>query len=142
MTRDEFIDGYMANSPICRDMPARRTPQGFEFGDLDLHDGFIALPCQCDYEGCHGWGMVPASFATVLLHCHTHLPDGIGPLMLNVRCNRCRATWTVRYADDLFDKLTHHKAPCRCPGCDTIDIFKLIVESYEQAAQQDAARPN
>lgn len=137
MTRDEFISAYMAGSPMCRD--ADRTAQGFEVKGMTSGGRWLALPCECDYDECHGWAMMPAELTAVLLHCDGHLPDGLGPLVFNARCAGCGATWAMTYNRDLIGKLIHRAPPCRCPDCDTADIFALIVDSYEQAARKDAA---
>jgi hypothetical protein len=76
LTRDEFIDWYMANSRI----PASyRTGDGFRFTPPDLVDrygepivlGRVALPCYCGDEKCRGWAMVPLHPDLIELHQRT-----------------------------------------------------------------------
>jgi hypothetical protein len=52
VTRDEFIDGYMARSGLPA---AYRTEDGFS-----LPSGWArrAEPCACGEEMCEGWRMV------------------------------------------------------------------------------------
>ncbi len=52
MTRDEFIDGYMARSKL---KPSYRTEDGFRITDCPRR---YALPCACGEEICDGWAMV------------------------------------------------------------------------------------
>jgi len=51
MTRDEFIDGYMARSGID---PEFRTEDGF----VVVGSRRVAVPCACGDEACSGWAMV------------------------------------------------------------------------------------
>lgn len=48
MTRDEFIDRY-----IAEEREAIRTPTGFLAGDRL----FTATPCHCGEDLCDGWQM-------------------------------------------------------------------------------------
>lgn len=55
MTRDEFIDGYMARSGL----PAEwRTPEGFKIPDQERANTRVALPCYCGEDVCEGWAMI------------------------------------------------------------------------------------
>jgi hypothetical protein len=57
LTRDQFIDAYMARSNID---PALRTKDGFRRGKRRCR----ALPCACGDEICQGWAMIgPYSIA-------------------------------------------------------------------------------
>lgn len=51
MTRDEFIDGYMARSKLSPDL---RTSVGYTFKNFV----YEALPCACGDSSCDGWAMV------------------------------------------------------------------------------------
>lgn len=62
MTRDEFIDGYMARSDID---PKLRLPDGF---DVPGYIPRIALPCSCGDETCAGWAMIANDPETVAAH--------------------------------------------------------------------------
>lgn len=53
-TKEQFIRGYCGRA-------------GVSWDQLSKH--FHAVPCDCDYEGCEGWAMVPLSFET-----HNGLP--------------------------------------------------------------------
>jgi hypothetical protein len=52
MTRDEFIDAYMANRKLPREW---RTGAGYT-----EPDGWkrVAMECHCDSESCNGWAMI------------------------------------------------------------------------------------
>lgn len=52
MTKDEFIDKYMADSKL---KPEYRTRDGFTIPDDEPR---IALPCDCGDELCLGWQMI------------------------------------------------------------------------------------
>jgi hypothetical protein len=52
MTREQFIEGYVARSGIAE----HRTADGYSMCGRET----FALPCQCDEEGCEGWAMVRA----------------------------------------------------------------------------------
>lgn len=56
MTRDEFIDGYMARSGLSM---SHRLPDGFEV------EGWrqVAVPCDCGEDICEGWAMLPPDLA-------------------------------------------------------------------------------
>lgn len=62
MTRDEFIDDYMARSGIDPDL---RLPDGF---DVPNYIPRIALPCACGDEACVGWAMIANDPETVSTH--------------------------------------------------------------------------
>lgn len=52
MTKEEFIDYYTKNANLQR----YRTEDGYSVpGRIPR----IALPCNCEYEGCMGWVMIP-----------------------------------------------------------------------------------
>lgn len=51
MTREEFIDAYIANSKIGDKI--QRIEGGFHFAG----HVFRALPCDCGYERCNGFWM-------------------------------------------------------------------------------------
>ena len=68
MTRDEFIDGYMARSGIG---PERRTPTGFR---LDGRPDRIAMPCECAAEQCGGWSMVSNDPDSIETHLDLYDP--------------------------------------------------------------------
>ena len=52
MTRDKFIDRYMARSGLS---PSLRTPEGFK---VKGRVGYVALTCCCGEEMCEGWAMI------------------------------------------------------------------------------------
>jgi DNA-directed RNA polymerase subunit RPC12/RpoP len=127
ITRNEFIDAYMARSRLGRGAE-RRTPFGF----TNLESGtWIALPCDCDYEGCQGWAMMPNALSTVAVHCDVHLPPGHEALVFQMRCARCAATWALPCDRTLMDKIVDHEIVC--PGCGSGDFINhLMVESYSE----------
>jgi hypothetical protein len=56
MTRDDFIDGYIARSQAAGSLQcATRTEDGYDSG---VGFVYVALPCICGEEGCDGWAMV------------------------------------------------------------------------------------
>lgn len=57
MTRDEFIDAYIARSGIPREA---RTPDGFVVSNTAARR---ALPCDCGEPQREGWAMVSADLA-------------------------------------------------------------------------------
>lgn len=65
MTREEFIDRYMARSGID---PSLRVRGGFRMGSGEL----LALPCCCGIEGCEGWAML--SEANIADHMRLYGP--------------------------------------------------------------------
>lgn len=68
MTKDEFIDGYMARSKLD---PALRTAEGFNSGHA-AYPGRIAIPCSCDYGGCQGWVMIRDDPESLAEHARLH----------------------------------------------------------------------
>lgn len=68
MTRDEFIDGYLARS----DFTQYRTPDGYA---IDGHGGAVALPCECGEEGCDGWAMISNNPWSIRSHLFFYGPD-------------------------------------------------------------------
>ena len=66
MTRDEFIDGYLARSGLGEE--ATRLPTGYAIGDLVTY----ALPCACGDDVCGGWAMVSAE--SVGVHFELYAP--------------------------------------------------------------------
>lgn len=54
MTREEFVDGYMARSGV-KDWQLEGEIVHFAGAER------YVLPCRCDDEMCEGWAMVPPS---------------------------------------------------------------------------------
>ncbi len=55
MTRAEFIAAWI-NRSEGDDLHATATGVSLEPGGQDVK---VALPCECDYDGCEGWAMIP-----------------------------------------------------------------------------------
>jgi hypothetical protein len=124
MTRDEFIDCYMARSGFGD--RAERMPLGFRRSDIG---DWIALPCDCGYEGCSGWAMMPNTLSVVVIHCDLHLPPGYEALVFQMRCTACSGTWSLPCDRKLMNPLVQHEIVC--PHCGNGDFLNhLYVESY------------
>lgn len=62
MTRDEFIDVYMAKRELPREW---RTETGYT-----EQDGWkrIAMPCHCGEPSCRGWAMIDDNERSIKNH--------------------------------------------------------------------------
>lgn len=69
MTRDEYIDDYLAR--LARPN-AQRTPNGYRAGDVSG----IALRCSCGGARCVGWGMVRDDPLAIEMHARLYGPLG------------------------------------------------------------------
>lgn len=67
MTKDEFIDGYLARSGFEQ----YRTPDGYKVSDY----GVVALPCTCGEDGCEGWAMITDRSWSIRSHLYFYGPD-------------------------------------------------------------------
>lgn len=70
MTRNEFIKAFAKKNGL----PDEAT-RFASIGVLKISDGstYIALPCGCGEEGCHGWAMVGVE--SVPTHLELHSPE-------------------------------------------------------------------
>ena len=53
ITKDEFIEGYVARSN-AKGMNLKRTPDGYSLAGLER----LAMPCRCGDDACEGWQMM------------------------------------------------------------------------------------
>jgi hypothetical protein len=73
LSRDEFIEGYMARSAAAGAFDAReveRTPDGFKIDGWER----IALPCACGEDECEGWAMLTNEPDQVRTHTELYAP--------------------------------------------------------------------
>src|SRR5690554_5487013 len=70
MTREEFIDRYIANSD-GRLSPSMRREWGVQIEDDIIR---IALPCACGEASCQGWAMIQGHPDTLALHFRLNYP--------------------------------------------------------------------
>ena len=66
MTRDQFIDQYIANNAGLQ-----RTPDGVTLG----HRRRVALPCACGHVLCEGWAMINDDPEDIALHNEIYAPQ-------------------------------------------------------------------
>lgn len=72
MTKDEFIDGYVARTNECHHKPAAvRTAEGFQMGSYR----YRAMRCACGDRSCDGWAMVKDSPEAIALQDMLYSPD-------------------------------------------------------------------
>ncbi len=70
MTRDEFIDGYIARTAE-NGMRLERTDDGYRSGSHRR----VALPCRCGDKNCDGWAMIPADDESIADHMRMYAPE-------------------------------------------------------------------
>jgi hypothetical protein len=123
MTRDEFIDRYIANSTPR--YTYRRTRLGYSIDG----EHWLALPCDCGEENCHGWAMMPNDLIAIILHCDLHANGRVRDF--DVRCSHCGHKWQLAFAPYVIDRLMQ-RGYAACPQCRRGPLG-LKVESYRNA---------